>query len=89
MDEEYREFVQRVGDFARTADFGRLTETLRAKYMEAWENSRVTDVDTREHLFRMVRAVEALKNEIESIANDQAVRAFNSRRLLVKGNVIR
>lgn len=86
---ELRAFVERVTDFARSDDFERLIDSLRAKYLASWEQSRIEDVASREHLYRMVHAVEALKNEIASLANDQSVRAFNSRRALAKGNVIR
>lgn len=78
-----------MADFTRTEDYARLIETLRAKYLNSWENTRPDDVTSREQAYRMIQAVEALKNEISSLANDPAVRAFNGRRTLDKRNVIR
>ena len=72
-----REFVERVQEFAHSTEVELILDHLIEKYQEGWRTSPPEQADRREHLYRMVQAVEGLKNEIRSIALGEIVEAHN------------
>lgn len=71
------EFIERVQQFAHSDEVQVLLDALVEKYSESWRNTSPERPAEREHLYRMVRAVEGLKTEIRSIALDQVIEAHN------------
>lgn len=74
-DQEQSHLEALVRDPVLNAVFQRLID----KYMESWRGSPPEQADTREHLHRMVNAVEALKRELQSVAANRKVAAFNNK----------
>ena len=74
-----REFVERVQVLAQSQDLQTLLDIVADKYLEEWRTSPPEKADHREHLYRMVQAVEALKKEVQTIALDEHVNAHNAR----------
>lgn len=52
---------------------------LIAKYISAWRTSTPERSDTREHLHRMVLATEGLRSELQSVAANRKIAAFNNK----------
>jgi hypothetical protein len=72
-----QEFIERVQQFAQSDEVELILDALIEKYTASWRTSSPEQPQTREHLYRMVLAVEGLKNEIRTIAQDQIITAFN------------
>ena len=72
-----REFVERVQNLANDDAFDFLIDLLSNKYQEEWRTSPPEDADKREHLYRMVQACDALREEVRSIASDEKISVFN------------
>ena len=73
------DFLAEVESFAKSDAVEQLLDNLVDGYMNAWKGTSPTQGEHREHLFRMVTAVEALKNEIRSVAMNERVTIHNSR----------
>lgn len=54
-------------------------QALEEKYTEAWKGSSYKDAAAREDAYYMVRALNDLKIELESIAKSEDIKKFNSR----------
>lgn len=54
-------------------------QALEQKYAEAWKGSSYKDAAIREDAYHMVRALNELKTELESIAKSEDIKKFNSR----------
>ena len=54
-----------------------LLDGLIEKYSASWRATAPEQTQQRDHLYRMVQAVEGLKNEIRSIALDEVIEAHN------------
>ena len=80
-EEREREFKRAITEFATSDDVERLLDGLQARYLGSWASSRPDQGEHREHLYRMVQAIEAVKNEIRIVATDDAFAALNSRRV--------
>lgn len=70
-------FIQEIKDFSKSDAIASLLDTLIEKYSDSWRNTDPEKAQTREHLYRMVQAVEGLKNEIRAINHDAIVSAWN------------
>lgn len=71
------DFVRRVEEFAHSDEVEWVLDMVSDKYVEGWRTSPPDQANRREHLYRMVQAVEALKNEIRSITQEDIVTAYN------------
>jgi hypothetical protein len=75
-----RDFVERMQVLAQSRDFNTLIDLLIEKYQEEWRTSPPgAPAEHREDLHRMVRACEALRKEVQSIALDERIEAHNAR----------
>lgn len=74
---EKAEFVKQVQDFAGSDAIEELLNRLENKFTQDWKDSAPLETDKRVNSYMMVRAVEALRNEIKSIALGDAVNAWN------------
>lgn len=79
MSDLNREFVERMQVLAQGRDFQTLLDLVAERYLEEWRTSPPEKAEQREHLYRMVQAVEALRKEVQTIALDEYVTAHNSR----------
>lgn len=52
---------------------------LEEKYIDAWKSSSAQDYDTRDDAYRMVRAIYELRGELNALASEPNVAAFNRR----------
>lgn len=52
---------------------------LIAKYIQTWRGSTSEQSEAREHSYRMVLATEGLQRELQSIAANRKVVAFNNK----------
>lgn len=74
---EEAEFVKQVQEFASSDAVEELLNRLDTKFTQDWKDSAPSETDKRVYSYMMVRAVEALRNEIKSVALGDAVRAWN------------
>ncbi len=74
---EKQEFVRQVQEFATSDAVEVLLNRLEDKFTQDWKDTAPIDTTGRESAFHMVRAVDALRNEIKSVALGEAVDAWN------------
>lgn len=60
-----------------------LIEAQRTDIVNEWLNTPLEATDKREQLFHRARATKSLLDELRSVANDEAVRKFNARKVSV------
>ncbi|CAB4200507.1 hypothetical protein UFOVP1339_48 [uncultured Caudovirales phage] len=73
------DFLKEIESFAASDAVEQLLDNMIDLYTNAWRGTTHAQGEHREHLFRMVTAVEALKNEIRSVAMNERVTIHNSR----------
>lgn len=54
-------------------------QALEDQYTNAWKGSSFTDTANRDEAYHMVRALSALKTQLESIATSEQIKNFNLR----------
>lgn len=74
-----REFIAQAKEFATSYVVAGLLEDIEAKHTEIWKNSSPAAREVREAAYDMIRAVQALRVEMQSIATDGEVTAWNKR----------
>lgn len=74
---ELEVFKRQVQEFATSDAVEELLIRLENKFTQDWKDSAPSETDKRVYSYMMVRAVEALRNEIKSIALGDAVNAWN------------
>ena len=74
---EKQEFVRQVQEFATSDVIEELLNRLETKFTQDWKDSAPSETDKRVYSYMMVRAVDALRNEIKSVALGDAVNAWN------------
>jgi hypothetical protein len=74
---ELEAFKRQVQEFATSDAVEELLIRLENKFTQDWKDSAPSETDKRVYSYMMVRAVEALRNEIKSIALGDAVNAWN------------
>ena len=72
-----KEIVEQITAFAHSDAVETLLEGMQAEYEARWRSSKPEDTAQREHLYRMVQAVEGLKSEIKRVAQDDTVGLYN------------
>jgi hypothetical protein len=77
---ESEEFKRQVKEFAASDAIEELLNILENKFTQDWKDSAPSETDKRVYSYMMVRAVDALRNEIKSIALGDAVNAWNRER---------
>lgn len=73
------EFVEEVKFFAQSQSVKRLLDQLEDRFVSDWRNSVPIGIDTREHCYRMVQAIQALKGELERVAQGDKIAIYNNR----------
>jgi hypothetical protein len=71
------EFVQRVQEIAHSDEISVLLDGLIEKYSDNWRTSDPGNTQNREHLYRMIQAVEGLKAEFRAVSLDEVITAHN------------
>ena len=74
---EKQEFIRQVQEFAGSDAVEHLLLLLEQKFTQDWKESAPSETDKRVYSYMMVRAVDALRNEIKSVALGDAVNAWN------------
>ena len=73
------DFVEEVKFFAQSQSVQRLLNQLEDRFISDWKNSVPIGADTREHCYRMVQAIQALKGELERVAQGDKIAIYNHR----------
>lgn len=56
-----------------------ILQSLADRAIAEWTNSNSTDAAVRDHAWHRVKAIQSLRDELESAARDSAVRDFNAK----------
>lgn len=78
--DQKREFERQVQEFASSDAVEILLARLEEAYTLRWKATIPNETIARDDAYYMVRAIEALRTEIRSVAMDPAVSAFNRER---------
>ena len=81
------EYMQYAKDLLRSDGINEIFQALESRYINAWKDCDFKDHESKEEYHSMVKAVAALRVEIESIAKSEDIKKFNSR--LAKSNKLR
>lgn len=74
---EQQDFIRQVQEFATSDAIEELLNRLETKFTQDWKDSAPSETDKRVYSYMMVRALDALRNEIKSVALGDAVNAWN------------
>lgn len=74
---EQQDFIRQVQEFATSDVIEELLNRLETKFTQDWKDSAPSETDKRVYSYMMVRALDALRNEIKSVALGDAVNAWN------------
>jgi hypothetical protein len=69
--------VMRIQEIAHSDEISILLNGMVEMYSESWRASAPEGTQTREHLYRMIQAVEGLKAQFRSVSLDEVVEAHN------------
>jgi len=73
------ELVHQAQDFAKSDAVAELLNRLEQKFIEDWKATVPIGTDTREHCYRMVLAIHALREELKNVAQSIKVTEWNRR----------
>ena len=76
------DFISNVKALADNGTLARVLDMVEEDYTRLWKSSKPEHLQLREDSFRMIRAVQSLKDKITSLTTDEKVRQFNARRIL-------
>lgn len=74
-----QQFIDEATSFANSTVVSELIDILEANYVTTWKATPAEEFDKREHLYRMVVAVNALRNELRSVSQGGLIKAWNRR----------
>lgn len=80
-----RDLIIDCQNFAKSDAVAEVFKRLEQKFIEEWKTTSPLDTDRRESSFHMVRALEALRRELDNIAQSQKLEDWNRR---LKGRAI-
>ena len=72
-----REFIAQAKEFATSYVVEALLADIEAKHVEVWKTSQA--IEDREACFQMVRAIQALRSELVSVASSEEIAVYNRR----------
>jgi hypothetical protein len=75
------DLVRHAQELAGSDAVEEILRRLEEDFVQGWKNTAPTDQDHREHCFRMVLAIRALRTEIKTLALSDRVKAWNRRSL--------
>lgn len=76
---EQEELWREAKAFASSASFREVMRLLEESYTSDWKNSDPGDSQTRDAAYSMVRAVTAIRDQLQAIASAPDVAQFNRR----------
>ena len=76
------DFISNVKALADNGTLARVLDMVEEDYTRLWKSSKPDHLQLREDSFRMIRAVQGLKDKISSLKDDEKIRQFNQRRIL-------
>jgi predicted DCC family thiol-disulfide oxidoreductase YuxK len=71
------DLVSQAQEFAKSDAVAEILRRLEAKYIEDWKATVPVGTDTREHCYRMVLAIDALRQELQIIAQSEKITEWN------------
>lgn len=75
------DLVRAAQDLAGSDAVEEVFRRLEAEYVQGWKNTAPENQNHREHCFRMVLALTALRSELKTLADSERVKAWNRRNL--------
>ena len=73
------DLVRQAQELAGSDAVEEILRRLEEDYVQGWKSTDPRDQNHREHCFRMVLAIEALRTEIKTLALSDRVKAWNRR----------
>lgn len=74
-----QDLVREAQEFAKSDAVKELFKRLEEKYVYAWKVTGTKEKDTREDIFFMLKAIEALRDELEIVANSSRISQWNAK----------
>ena len=74
-----REFLERVKELAHSDAFEELLNRLEDKHVADWKTTAPVSAEMREHHWRMVMAITALREEIRNAIQGELITNYNTR----------
>ncbi len=74
-----QDLVRDAQDFAKSDTVAEVLKRIEEKYTADWKATATGDQDEREHCFRMVLAIHALREELKIIAQSTKITEWNRR----------
>lgn len=71
------ELIRAAQEFASSDSVQEILRRLEAKYIEEWKASAAGKPEVREHCYRMVLAITALRDEMKILAQSTKVTQWN------------
>jgi hypothetical protein len=76
------ELAQHAQDFLDDAAVQNIFSVLEARYIDNFRSTHANAKDKREEAFYMLRAIDELKSQLSSLANEPKVMAFRRKRII-------
>jgi hypothetical protein len=76
------EFISNVKMLSDNGTLARVLEMIEEDHVALWKSAKPEHLQLREDSYRMIRAIKALKDKIQSLSTDEKVRQFNTRRMM-------
>lgn len=73
------DLVRAAQELAKSDAVQEVFRRLEDNYVQSWKNTAPDNPDLREHAFRMVLALDALRTEIKNLSDSERVKAWNRR----------
>lgn len=77
--------VEYVKSIFNSRELQLIFDIMKEKYAQSWMDSKVDDTQQRDHLYRMVSAVDRLKSELTGAALDSAITSYNEKLKVIPG----
>jgi len=73
------DLVSQAQAFADSEAVAELLNRLEQKFIEDWKTTVPVGTDTREHYYRMILAINALRAELRNVAQSTKIKDWNRR----------
>lgn len=73
------DLVREAQDLAKSDAVNEIFRRLEEHYVHGWKNTAPDKQDQREHNYRMILALDALRSEIKSLSDGERIKAWNRR----------
>lgn len=73
------DLVREAQEFAKSDAVKELLNRIEERYAYAWKVSGFKEKDTRDDCYLMVKAIEALRDELQIVANSNRIAQWNAK----------